>query len=231
MLLRTTAIALLAANALYFGWSLGLLAPLGLAPETQSEPQRLAQQIHPEALRVAQTAPDASAPTPATAPAPVVPASEPASAPVAAAAPACLRAGPFDAAQAESLRHALAAASLPEGTWVLEGATAPARWIVYMGRYNDLDLLDKKRAELRALRVETAPVARAALAPGLSLGVFSSVAAAQEHLAQLARRGVRSARVVPEPPENTAVHLRLPAADEALRARVQPLASQPLTPC
>ncbi|KQP12333.1 hypothetical protein ASF43_22045 [Pseudorhodoferax sp. Leaf267] len=218
-MVRTAALVLLAANAVYFGWSQGLLAPLGLGPDTGSEPQRLAQQIRPEALRVAQTS---------SAAAPAEPAST-AAGPT--TEPACLRAGPFDAAQADTLRQALAGADLPEGSWALDATATPTRWIVYMGKYADADALEKKRAELRALRVETAPVRPAALAPGLSLGVFTTAAGAQEHLAQLTRRGVRTARVVPETPEQAVTQLRLPHADEALRARVQPLAGKPLTPC
>lgn len=239
MLLRSTVIALLAANALYYGWSHGLLAPIGLAPTPVREPQRLAQQIRPETLQVTgTTSPAASASTsaPGTALAPVT--GGPGSSVPGAAGPvvpagasACLLAGPFDAAQAETLRQALTAAALPAGSWSLQGSGKANRWIVYMGRYPDAESLDKKRAELRALRVDTAPIGQPALAPGLSLGVFSTPAGAQEHLAQLARRGVRTARVVPESPDAPDATLRLPAADAALAARVRNLSPRPLTPC
>jgi hypothetical protein len=239
MLLRSTVIALLAANALYYGWSHGLLAPIGLAPAPVREPQRMEQQIRPETLQVTGTsAPAASAPasSPAAEPAPM--ASGPGgSAPGTAAsavpvgASACLQAGPFDAAQTEALRQVLTAAALPAGSWTLEGSGKANRWIVYMGRYADAEALDKKRAELRALRVDTAPIGQPALAPGLSLGVFSTPAGAQEHLAQLSRRGVRTARVVPEHPDVPDATLRLPAADAALAARVRTLSPRPLTPC
>jgi hypothetical protein len=226
MLLRTTALALLFANCAYFAWSQGLLAPLGLAPESAREPQRLEQQIRPEVLRVA---PAASEPTPTAPVPPEAPASQPeASAPAA----ACLQAGPLDNAQAESLRRALAAGGVPTTAWTLEPIAPPDRWIVYMGRYTDADALEKKRAELRALRVDTAPVTQAALAPGLSLGVFSTQESANEHLAQLTRRGVRTARVVTEHREPNSARLRLPAADAALREQVQGLlAGRPLAPC
>lgn len=229
MLLRSTALALLFANGAYFAWSQGLLAPVGLAPESAREPQRLAQQIRPEALRVTPAAPAASEPEPAAPAAPAVPA-PPAEAPPPAVA--CLQAGPFDNTQAQALRQALGAGGVPASAWSLEAIAPPDRWIVYMGRYTDADALEKKRAELRALRVDTAPVTQAALAPGLSLGVFSTQDAANEHLAQLARRGVRTARVVAEHREPTAARLRLPAADAALREQVQGLlAGRPLAPC
>nr|WP_145549365.1 SPOR domain-containing protein [Variovorax boronicumulans] len=228
-MLRTTALALLCANGAYFAWSQGLLAPVGLAPESAREPQRLEQQIRPEALRVAPAAPAAPEPEPAV---PAAPAPAASQAETPAPAVACLQTGPFDNAQAQALRQALGAGGVPASAWSLEPIAPPDRWIVYMGRYNDADALEKKRAELRALRVDTAPITQAALAPGLSLGVFSTQEAANDHLAQLTRRGVRTARVVAEHREPTAARLRLPAADAALREQVQGLlAGRPLAPC
>ena len=74
-MLRLAVLVLLLANAAYFAWAQHLLAPWGIAPAQQSEPQRLAQQIKPQAIRVltAEEArrPDATTPaaTPATTPA------------------------------------------------------------------------------------------------------------------------------------------------------------------
>ena len=50
-LLRWLALLLLLANGAFFAWGQGYLRPVGLGPVSQSEPQRLAQQIHPEALQ------------------------------------------------------------------------------------------------------------------------------------------------------------------------------------
>ena len=50
-LLRWLALLLLLANGAFFAWGQGYLRPVGLGPASQSEPQRLAQQIHPEALQ------------------------------------------------------------------------------------------------------------------------------------------------------------------------------------
>ena len=210
---------------------------MGLAPDSAREPQRLAQQIRPEALRVTPSAPalaPASAPEPATPAAAAAPAAA-APAEAAPAATACLQAGPFDNAQADALRQALATAGVPASAWALEPIAPPERWIVYMGRYADNEALEKKRAELRALRVDTAPITLPGLAPGLSLGVFSSPESANEHLAQLTRRGVRTARVVAEQRGPSTARLRLPSADAALRAQVQglgpALAGRGLAPC
>ncbi len=219
-MLRIAVLILLLANAGYYAWSHGLLRGLGLAPASESEPERLQEQIAPHDLRVLPPGQGAPAPTPTQAPA------ESAAGPT-----ACLQAGVFDARQADALRAALAA--LPEGSWVLESTPANGRWMVYMGRFADEEAVAKKRAELRALKI---PYDRpgAALEPGLSLGRFSSDEAAQRARAQLAGQGVRTARVVLERAETPAFTLRLPAADAALRARLaqEPqLAGKPLRGC
>lgn len=51
-MLRLIVLLLLLANAAYFAWSQGMLAAWGLAPAQQSEPQRLEQQIKPQAVRI-----------------------------------------------------------------------------------------------------------------------------------------------------------------------------------
>lgn len=49
------------ANLLFLAWSQHWLAPLGLGPVSQSEPQRLSQQMHPEAIVLRPARPAASA--------------------------------------------------------------------------------------------------------------------------------------------------------------------------
>ena len=51
-MLRLVLLALLLANAGMLAWSQGWLASYGLAPVAQAEPQRLAQQLRPEAMRL-----------------------------------------------------------------------------------------------------------------------------------------------------------------------------------
>ncbi len=235
-MLRFFVLVLLLANAAYYAWSQGLLLEWGLAPVSQSEPQRLAEQIRPEALRVVGSktsapavAPAAAAQEPTSAPAPV-----PVEAPVAAApAGECLQAGVFDEEQAAALRRA--AASLPQGSWTLERTTIAGRWMVYMGRFADADALAKKRAELREMNIPYDRPGSASLEPGLSLGRFSTEEAAQRGLSNLTAKGVRTARVVQERNDAPGYMLRLPAADSALRARVEalrtPMAGKTLRSC
>ncbi|UUC93765.1 SPOR domain-containing protein [Comamonas sp. C11] len=65
-MLRIVFLLLLLGNAGYYMWSHGYLAGMGLAPELQSEPQRLQEQIRPDSLVLQQ--PEA-AQAPATEPA------------------------------------------------------------------------------------------------------------------------------------------------------------------
>ncbi len=132
----------------------------------------------------------------------------------------CLQAGIFDNGQAEALRRA--AAVLPRGSWQLETATLPGRWMVYMGRLADAETVSKKRTELREIGVDYDRPG-ASLEPGLSLGRFSTEEAAQRGLVTLTKKGVRSARVVQERLDLPGFMLRLPAADAQLKAQAQAL--------
>lgn len=221
-MLRISVLLLLLANGLYFAWAEGLFEAYGLAPTAQSEPQRLAQQIRPETLRVA----SATLPQPAE--------TQASAASAQATAATCLQAGVFDEAQAALLRQALEPA-LPSNSWTLEPVVVPGRWIVYMGKYASAELVERKRGELRALQVRFEVLANASLEPGLSLGGFDSADAAGAELNALTRRGVRTAKVMEERHELRGSRLRLPAADTALKTRVQELgaalAGKPLVAC
>ena len=228
-MLRLAVIVLLLANAGYYAWSQGLLRPLGYAPQEQSEPQRMNQQIRPETLQILKVKPDktssaappgsTSTPTPTAAnDSPAPPTTPAASAPADSAE--CLQAGVFDDRQAEALRTA--AAGLPAGSWTLEPTPIPGRWMVYMGRFDDIETLDRKRAELRARKVDH-DRAGGTLELGLSLGRFASKEAAERELTNLGTKGVRTARVIQERAEAPGFTLRLPAVNDALRAQLEVL--------
>lgn len=218
-MLRFIVLALVLANSLYFAWSQGLLLSLGFAPVQQTEPQRLGQQIRPEALRLL-TAQELSSFEPVSR--------------VAWKPTECLQAGMFDEAQSALLRRTLEAA-LPAGSWVLDAAVEPARWIVYMGKFASAEALAKKRSELALLNLRFEPLTNPALELGLSLGGFETQAAANAALEALSQRGVRTARVVQERAEVQGTVLRMAVADDALRARLEALkpalAGKVLSPC
>ena len=225
-MLRLAVIVLLLANAGYYAWSQGLLKDWGFAPEEQAEPQRMNQQIRPETLQILRVNPSRNAPPASTqaAPAGAAAASSSASSspssPSAPEAGECLQAGVFDERQAEALRATLA--PLPQGSWQLDPTPIPGRWMVYMGRFDDLETMDRKRAELRARKVDH-DRAGGTLEYGLSLGRFSSKEAAERELTNLANKGVRTARVLQERPDATGFTLRLPAVTDALRPQLEPL--------
>lgn len=223
-MLRLAVIVLLLANVGYFAWSQGHLRQWGYGPQEQAEPQRMDQQIRPETLQILRVNPSkVSAAPAATAPSPAATTTTAdASTPAPAEAAECLQAGVFDERQADALRSA--AAGLPPGSWVMDPTPVPGRWMVYMGRFEDMDTLDKKRAELRARNV---PFDRAGgtWEYGLSLGRFASDEAAKRELQNLSNKGVRTARVIQERPEAPGFTLRLPAVTDALRPQLDALRS------
>lgn len=206
-MLRWLVLLLLVANGAYFAWSQGFLRAQGLGPLQEGEPQRLAQQIKPEAVRILSA--EESRRTAASSPPP-------------AEAPSCLQTGVLDEAHATRVRT-VATDVLPQGSWSLDPAVVPARWILYMGKYPDEQAVDKKKAELRNRRVSFQALNNAALEPGLSLGSFTSEAAASAALVELGQRGIRTARVLQERPEKPGQRLRLPALDDAQRAKLEAL--------
>ncbi|MFN4117878.1 SPOR domain-containing protein [Acidovorax sp.] len=228
-MLRLAVIVLLLANAGYYAWAHGHLRSWGHGPAEQAEPQRMNQQIRPETLQIlrvnpSRTSSSSAAPPAATSPSPA-PSNPPPTTIADASAPAaeqaeCLQAGVFDERQAEALRTA--AAGLPAGSWVLEPSPVSGRWMVYMGRFDDLETLDKKRAELRARSVAF-DRAGGTWEYGLSLGRFTSEEAAKRELANLSNKGVRTARVVQERADAPGFMLRLPAVTDALRPQLDSL--------
>jgi hypothetical protein len=217
-MLRLIVLLLLLANGGYYAWSQGYLLAWGAGPLQQAEPQRLAQQIKPEAIRVlrpdelkrAETA-AAQGPRP----------------------PECLATAALDEAAVNAARQVLE--NWPTGSWSFEPLVEPARWIVYMGKYAGVEQVARKRAELRQLGISFEAPANPELEPGLSLGGYTSEAAANQALAALGERGVHTARVVQERPEQRGQRLVLAAVDDSLRSRLDelkaPLNSRPLRAC
>ena len=223
-MLRLLALLLILANAGYYAYSQGLLAAYGLAPATQTEPQRMAQQIKPEALRILdpQEIAQLESATPS------------ARAVANPSATECLQVGIFNEEQTMVLRERLVS-TLPQDSWVIESALVPARWLVYMGKYNSDEAVLKKRSELRGLGVSFEAMNNASLEPGLSLGNFKTQLEAQAELARIAKKGIKTAKVIQERAEQRGQRLKLPAVNTALRRQldaIKPqLAGKALQPC
>jgi hypothetical protein len=248
-MLRIAFLLLVLANAGYYLWGHGQLAALGLAPPSQAEPERLGQQVRPEALSLLSA--DNAAASASAASAPASPDGDTAAAPAAPTAPAapaapgrpaqaggqptsCLVATGIEDRHAEALRRGLIA-QVASDQWDLSSTHQPGRWMVYMGKFPDAEFLERKRAELRARKIDF-DRAGGALEPGLSLGRFSSEEAATRELTNFARQGVRTARVVQERPDITLYTLRLPQATPALRSQIEAMGGKafegkPFKPC
>ena len=92
-----------------------------------------------------------------------------------------------------------------------------------MGKYPSAQALAAKRSELAALNLKFEPLNNPALEPGLSLGNYASQADADAALAVLAKRGVRTAKVLQERAESKSWILKFAAVDDAVRPRLDEL--------
>lgn len=169
----------------------------------------------PPATPVGDTAASKPAEPPALAtPAPTVAGNEPR---------ACWLAAGFTEAQTELLRAELALLGLPASQWQLVETRSGGRWIVYMGRYDNTEQVERKKAELRGLGVQFREITATGLAPGLALGTYSTEAAARQALQKTEQDGVRTAKVAQERAESVSFTLRLPAITPTQRVAVDGL--------
>lgn len=233
-MLRALVVLLLLANALVLAWSLGMLdGLLGRRPHADREPERLQRQVNPELVKLLPPpgATGASAPAPAASE-PTSAASSPLVATAAGAASAagtgvCLEAGPLPQAALASAEKALLAAGVAAGSWNTTAAAAKGVYLIYMGRYEDDETLQRKLEELKRRRIEAQPVRHAELQPGIEVARFEDKEVADEALARLSQRGLRTARVLTLVPPQPQQMLRIAAVDPA---RVNALSALKLSP-
>lgn len=223
--MRLLFVVLIVLNLLAFasakGW-LGVADPTG-------EPERLTNQLAPERIVLASDK-ARSAPAPAEAPPPPAPGNTTAagpqspdaaaaSAPVVAAAPeagppvACVAYGGLAEKQADAL---VADAQAVDRTWRIERdvTQTPTAWWVRIPPEGGREGAERKVAELRTLGITDYFVVQD---PGpnqfaVSLGLFKTEAKAQQHLAFLRTKRVRSASVTPRTAAVHRIEIRAPAA-------------------
>ncbi len=208
-MLRAAVLALLLANLAFFAWTQGWLdSVVGIRSIGDREPERLLRQVHPELIRIL--------PPPQAA---------------AVKAPACLEAGPFTATELAAAEAALRAAwpSAPALAWASVKTDLPGAWIVYMGKFPNLEAMTRKQEELvrRNLPFE-AVTSPAALEPGLSLGRFDDRARASRALEQFTQQGIRTARLVELSAPTSSYKLRADAVDAARAAQLAGLPADAL---
>ena len=245
-MLRGLVLLLLLANLLLFAWLRSEPAWL----QADRDPQRMTEQIGTQGVQVlllrngakaaASAAGDGAASAAASGAANGLPAAGPAAsagvgpqaeapALAAAAALACLESGPLTSADWSQLARRVADAGIPPSAVSAHDVAQRGRWLVYMGRFTDDALMNRKAEELRRMnlafeRLVTPP----RLAPGLSLGNYDNPDAAETRLNELVRRGVRTARTVNLAPPGTARHMRLQVPDAAA---LGPLAKERFKRC
>lgn len=216
-MLRALVLLLLLANAGFWAWREGWLAPLhasiGARPEGDREPGRLALQVHPE--RIQPVALAASAPPVAAS------AAEPPPRPV------CLEAGPFEPKALAEAQATLQPLLPPDSLSVrsLGGA-----WWIVMGPYPEAGQIAKKLAQLRQRSLSAEEIrlpAPNAFAPALVLSRHESQTLAEAEMKALAGRKVFTARVI----DASAVEpraLRVAQADLALQQQLAALTPEQL---
>ena len=207
--LRATFFLLVLGNLLFFAWAQGYFG----ASDSGREPQRLAQQLYPEKLRIALA--------------------EKSAAPSKDAALACKTIGGLLIAEAEKLK---AAAQTAGWEVKISPVAEPPAQLVLISDLPTKVAAEKKAGELRLLGVENFRVVE--LDGGrheIILGKFGTVAAAQELLQLLAKKNVKSARLESREtaPVKAIAEIRAPA--EKLTARlpelIAPYASAVLGNC
>ncbi|MET3434335.1 hypothetical protein ABIC71_003842 [Herbaspirillum seropedicae] len=205
---------LLVGNVSLFGLPRGYF---GANATERREPQRLAEQLHPELLSVLPanseklasqarsqapaSAPTASAAAPASGdPAAAAPATQPPAAQVAAVTPSCTEVGNFTVADAKRFSEQLASLNL--GDRVAQKLTQDVTsHMVYIPPQDGREGAERRIAELRRLGIGDFYVIpdsfpNPALRSGISLGIFRTEEAAKAYVGQLISRGVRSARII-----------------------------------
>ena len=203
MKLRNFLILLLLLNAGFLAWSQGGFADLGWPAANDREPAYIQQQVRPEMLSLqadVRTRKIAKINNPTR----------------------CLTTSVFALPAAKKLA-AQAQEVLPAGSWTMQDINTPGQWMIYMGRYPDSEAVERKKIELRRLRISSDLPVPASYQPGISLGAFNNYEQAQEAQKQVIAKGARSARLVTEIEPVLGQQLRIEQADSKLEELLQKL--------
>jgi hypothetical protein len=198
-MLRWLLVVLVAANLAFFAWTQGWLTGLiGLSPQGDREPERLARQVQPQDIQILPPATLARR-TPA---------------------PVCVEAGPFSPAELGRAETALRTA-LPEGSWQLITREKPGQWMVYVGPYAKPELMQRRMDDLRKRQIAFEEARNLpGYEPGLLFGRYGTEADARALQNRLTAQKVKYVRVVRLVAPTTAHTLRLPRADAQTQANL-----------
>jgi hypothetical protein len=224
--MRGLLIALVVANLLVLAWSLDVLP--GVSRHREREPERLRQQVHPEAVQLITPTAASAALQAAAAQRSNVTAAAPGAAAASAAADAsatvCLEAGPFATGEVAAAERGLRELKWPSLEWTPQRSERGGSYIVYQGRFADDTAMARRRDDYRRQQITAEEVRNSPdLQPGLQFGRYDTRAAADAALAQLGQQGVKAARVVTINIPVMVTLLRVERADGALAARLTQL--------
>jgi len=231
--MRGLLIVLVVANLLVLAWSNDLLP--GFARNREREPERLKQQVRPDAVQlITPTAASAALQAAAaqrssnlavSAGTPGASASLPRAD---ASATVCLEAGPFAAAEVAAAERGLRELKWPGLEWAPQRSERGGSYIVYQGKYSDEAAMARRREEYRRQQIAAEEVRNSPdLQPGLQFGRYDVRAVAEAAAAQLTQQGVKGARVVTINMPVVVTLLRVEHADGTLAARLAQLSLPP----
>ena len=133
----------------------------------------------------------------------------------------CVESDPLDDTRLAALRQTLLKSGLKPDTIAVREQLQGGTWLVYLGRFADAQAGQQKADELKRLNLKFERVSKPpALAPGLSLGSYASAADASAHLADFARQGVHTARVVQSEAPTPRHRLQVRSPDASWRLAV-----------
>ncbi len=203
MKLRNFLILLLLLNAGLFAWTQGWFAAWGWPAGNDREASYIQDQVRPEILSLqadVRTRKIAKINNPTR----------------------CLTTPVFALPAAKNLATQ-AQEILPAASWTMQDINTPGQWMIYMGRYPDNEAVERKKIELRRLRISSDLPVPTSYQPGISLGAFNNYEQAEEAYKQILSKGARSARIVTEVEPVLGQQLRIERADSAIEELLQKL--------
>jgi hypothetical protein len=198
--MRALFFVLILANLAFFGYQAGYIGP----PEVKTgEPERLAQQVSPDKIRLVSAAAAARMEQAAR------------------TREACVEWGSFPAQDADRVQSALAALNLGDRISSRKVEEA-AQWWVYMPPQGGKTAADRKTEELKRLGIadyyvitDDGPNKWA-----ISLGVFRTEESARGYLATIGAKGVKTARVTERETRVQKTVFQIRKVDDALQTRL-----------
>lgn len=213
-MLRLVVVVLVLANAFFFAWTRGWLAPLLDVPtHGERNPERLSQQVRPEVIGVLGARAASAAVSAARA-----------ASMAAGEGEMCLELGPFTMADVGAAEALLVQAGVAAEQWVRREQARSATWGAIVGPLPTAEAQRGRSDALRKLNIAAELLAEPAELKGaLLLGRHGSREAVDAALPAWAERGVRDARAAQLVPAGSEQWLRFERTSSAQRQQLRQL--------